>query len=487
MDLVGQLGSRFKSELTGQVIATISGAMLTVILARLLAPSGYGLFFLAMSVFSVARIFSKLGLAQSAARYISEYVKKDPGQIYYLLRYSFLFNIVSIIIVVLVLGLGSVYIAILIGEPKLTPLLKLGTLFIVFATLTSYTRIISQGFEDIKLAAIIHSINRSSRLLFSVGLILLGYGVTGALGGYIMGSLLASSLGLVAIYNRYYDEVSNSDYMEKGLIRRLIEYNIPLTITDMSLKLDQQVDTILVGFFLNPISVGYYVLSKQIVTFVQVPAASLGFSISPTYGKQKAANELTTTAKIFEKSLSHILLLYVPIALGIYLLAEPAITLVFGSSYEGSVPILQVLSIYTVLLAMSHLTDRPLDYLGRAKIRSIAQGFSSLTNLLLNLLLIPMIGVVGAAIATIFTHAIYTFVKLCVVSSELPLDYKTIFIDMVRMGIVTIGMGSLIWVLLGYVNGIISLIVVSFVGSLSWLILAFSTGALDTGIVSKIV
>ena len=103
MSLVDRLAAQFRAELVGQVISVVSGAVLTIVLARLLDPDAYGLLFLAISIFAVAKIFSELGIARSAARYITEYKETDPGQLTHILRFSFLLNSTVIVVVSLVL------------------------------------------------------------------------------------------------------------------------------------------------------------------------------------------------------------------------------------------------------------------------------------------------------------------------------------------------------------------------------------------------
>ncbi|MFA9416671.1 flippase [Natrinema sp. HArc-T2] len=483
MSLAARLSSRFKTEFAGRVVATVSSAIMMVMLARLLKPDEYGVLFLAMSVFSVAQIFSKLGLAKSAARYVADYRVTDPSQIPYIIERSFLYNGVSIVIVSITFLLGSDVIASAVGEPELAPLLAFGFAFIAVATLTTYFRMIAQGLEDIGLAATIHAVDRSGRLLFALALVGLGYGALGALGGFITGSCLAALVGGYTVYKNQYSNMPKASAIDSEIPRRILEYNVPLTVTSMSGKIDKEIDTILVGFFLNPLAVSFYVLSKQIVEFLQVPATALGFSISPTYSKQKNTGGLDTAATMYEESLKHVLLLYVPAAVGIIFVASPTIELVFGAEYSGAVPVLQILSVYVVLQAITKLTDNPLDYLGRARERAIAKITASLLNVGLNVLLIPVIGVVGAAIATAITHTFYVLVKVYIVYKELPLNVERLLSDLSKVGVVTGGMTISIWLFSPYITGVVSLVAVVLLSVSIWIVLLFSLGAIDATLI----
>ncbi|WIV67493.1 flippase [Natrialbaceae archaeon AArc-T1-2] len=487
MSLPEQLGSRFRAEFVGLVVATVAGGLLVFLLARLLEPDAYGTLFLAISILTVVGIFSKLGIAKSAARYVAMYREDDPGQVPHILERSALVTVLTLGIVSLVLAVGHEHISELVGEAGIATLLLWGALFVAFEATTTFTRSIAQGFEDIELAATVKAIDMGGRLLFAVGFVALGYGALGALGGYIAGSLVASAIGIGVLYRRHYRPSPRAARMESGLTRRILEYNVPLTVTGVAGKVDKDVDTILVGFFLNPAAVGFYVLSKQIVEFVQMPASALGFSISPTYGKQKAASELDTAASLYEASLKYSLLLYVPAAVGIFVVAEPAVTGIFGAEFAGAVAVLQVLSVYAVLQALTKITDHPLNYLGRARERAIAKGIASTANVGLNVLLIPTVGVVGAAIATVLTHSFYVAVKLYIVATELPLDTGRIGSDLGTVCVVTGGMSVVLWLAFPYVTGLLSLAAVVGLAVATWGSLAIAVGAVDLEMVRRTV
>jgi len=287
MGLTSQLGRRFRAEFTAKIIAVVCGGILTVALARLLNPNSYGLLFLAISVFGVTELFSKLGVAKSTARYITTYKETDPGQIRHIVKFGFILNISTIIIVCTGFYFSYEYIANWINEPSLVPFLAIGVLYIGFHSLTTFFRLTLQGFEAIQASAALHSIDRVSRLLFALGFVLLGFGALGALVGYVIAFILASSFGAAYLYFYHFQGLERSQ-RESGLRRRLVEYMVPLTATGTADVLDKRVDMILLGFFIGPTAVAFYTVGKQVVTFIETPMSALGFTLSPTYEAQKA-------------------------------------------------------------------------------------------------------------------------------------------------------------------------------------------------------
>ncbi|MDG5821328.1 flippase [Natronococcus sp. A-GB7] len=478
MGISSRISSRFKVEFLGQILTTISGGLISVLLARFLDPNSYGLFFLTLSVFAVLKIGAKLGIAKSAARYLSEYKESQPDQIPAIIRIAITLNLATLFIIIGALIFAREIIADLLGEPEIALLLLLGTPYVIFSVLVYDFRKFFQGLEDIKNASSIHALHKVSRLFIVIAILVLGYGVIGALVGYILSAILAFLFGLYVIYVNYYRS-DDSGETEPGLRRRIMEYSIPITATHTATVLDKRVDTLLVGFFLSPVHVGYYVIGKQAVEFVETPVSALGFTLSPTFGAEKSSGNISRASKIYETALTHTLLLYIPAAAGLALVAEPLIGLIFGADYTGAVPVIQVLSIYIVLEAISKITGNGLDFLGRARSRAVAKGISSGSNVLLNIVLIPTIGVVGAAIATVITHSIYVAFNFYIITSEFNIRYRYLLKNVLSIAFTTAVMSVVVFLLLEFIHGWVTLLLVVATGTLVWAALSSIIGVLD--------
>ncbi|MFC6905774.1 flippase [Halalkalicoccus tibetensis] len=479
MSLVSSIGNRFRAEFLAQIIHAVCSALTVVILARLLDPNGYGLLFLAIAVVEISKMFAKLGVPESAARYIAEYKEDNPTQLPHILRTSSILLLVLVASVATVMTVGHELIANRLDEPELAPFLLVGVVYLIFNVLTGYARSILQAFEAIQLASVVKIIQGVGKVVFAIGLVLAGFGAIGALGGYALRSFLAALFGLVVIYLLYYRTFEAAAEMEHGLKRRMAEYSVPLMLTQAAKQLDSRVDTLLVGFFLNPAAVSFYAVSNQIIDFLQTPAAALGFTISPTFGAEKAAGNVDGAARLYETSLVHSLLLYTPAAAGLVLVADPLIELVFGIEYIDAVPVLQVLSLYAVLIAVMDITSHGLDFLGRARARAIVRGITAVLNVGLNIVLIPTIGVVGAAIATITTFSLYTIASVYIIHQEFDLRVPYLLKNTATIVVITGVMSTVVFLLLGYVQGWVTLLLVVAVGVIVWAVLSILAGLLD--------
>lgn len=482
MSIVDRISRGVKATFGANVANVAANGLLIVVLARyLLTPDEYGLLFLALSVLGVVTIFGTLGLPSSVARYVTEYEEEDPSQVPHVVTASLGILLVLAAVAGAIVSLGSSRIAALLDEPDLAALLTLGLGYVLVQSLRTYLAKVFQGFNRVHYSALVNTISSVGRVTFAIGFVLLGFGVVGALAGYVLGTAVAVVVGLGVLYYRIYRTFERAERREDGLVQRIVEYSVPLTATRGAGVLDKRVDTILIGVLLNPAAVAFYTIGKQVSSVCVTPARALGFTISPVYGEQQASDQDRRAARLYEQSLEHVLLLYVPAVVGLVLVADPMVRHVFGSEYLGAVPVLQVLSLYVLVSAINRITSDGLDFLGRARDRAIVKSATAISNFVLNLLLIPALGVVGAAGATVVTYSVYTAVNVYIIGQELPVRFGPALRTTVGVGAVSLLMGAGVSLLLPFVSGPAGLFGVVAFGILVWAIGASLGGLLDVG------
>lgn len=468
--------------LGGNFVFTVSNAVLILLLTReLLDPTRFGRLYFAISVLGVVAIFADLGLRKSAAHYISEYDGRDPGQVRYVIRYSVTALVVLVATASVLTAVFSGPAARLLGEPAVAPLLALGSLYVVGHAFQGYLSTIFQAFNRVEWSATINGLTGVARLVLAVGFILLGLDVLGAMLGYVGGFAVAVLVGGVVLYRRHYAPLEPADSPEPGLGRRILRYSIPLTVTEGTNALDKRVDIILLGSLLNPAAAGYYVVAKQISSFSIMPATSIGYSVTPAYGGKMARESPEKSARLYEESLRYVLLVYLPAAAGLVLVAGPTVELVFGAAYTPAVPVVQVMSGYVLARAVNKVTSDGLDYLGLARERAVLKTVTTFANVLLNVLLIPIFGVVGAAVATTTTFATYTAGNVYQLHKELPVDNAALLREGVVISFVTAAMTVVVMLALPYVSGPVTLAGVVVLGGGVTGVLSVATGLVDMG------
>jgi len=480
MAFADRLAHGVKASFAARIVKIVTNALLLIVLTRFLFTTDqYGLLYTVISVVGVASMFATLGLPSSAARYVAEYSETDATQVPQILRVSVLFVFGFGLLTALVLTVFNGQIAALVDESAVAPLLFVAAVYVVFESLHKYLTGIFQGLNEIALSAAINAIAQVGRLCFVIALVVVGWGVWGALAGYLLGFVLSVAIGGYLLYTRFYRTLSTADDIEDGLVRRILEYSVPLTATRGATVVDKKIDTILVTALAGLTPAAFYTVAKQVADACVSPASSLGYTISPAFGEDKAGDRLERAARLYEYSLEHVLIFYIPATVGLMLVAEPTMRHVFGQQYLGATPVVQVYSLFILANAINKITTDSLDYLGRARTRAIFKGGMAVGNVSLNLLLIPIYGAAGAAVASVVTFGSYTALCVYIMTTELPIRFSEITRPVARVFVIAAVMGVGVALLLPYVTGVVTLVAVIAAGGGIWLVLSAAWGVID--------
>lgn len=485
-DVAQNIVQGFKAEIGGRVLYFAATGAVLLILARFLTPDQYGTAFLAFAILSALQLFGDFAIPASAARYIAEFDEVDPDQIGYIVSLTFVIILTTGSLVGLGLVLFHQQIAALFDEPALGIALLAGSGMIIARTFYRFFRKILQGFKLIGASASVYGVEGIGRLVFVLGFLLLGFGVVGAIGGYIMGYACAAVVGAVAFYRWIYPDIQLRLTGDAAIRTRVLKYAVPLFAIKGAEVTDKRVDTVLVGFFLSPAAVGFFTLGKQAVHLLQAPASALGFSVGPWFGNEKAAGNVNAIGDIYATSLVYTLLLYLPVAAGLAILARPALGIILGEGYLPATEVLQVLSVFVVLQAIEEMSENALDYLGRAQDRSVAKGMTAVLNLGVIALLVPVFGVTGAAFAKVGTHILYVAMLLYIMGREIELAPREIGGEVALIAIVTAVMGAVVLYTARFISGPLTLAGVVLLGGVIWGVLVVSLDLFDPGTVKSL-
>ncbi|MFN2135389.1 MAG: flippase, partial [Candidatus Promineifilaceae bacterium] len=181
---------------------------------------------------------------------------------------------------------------------------------------------------------------------------------------------------------------------------------------------DYQTDTFLISIMLSEAAVGWYGAAQTILLVFWIMPRAIRTALYPLMASYftHAPDKLEI---LYDKSLQYLFIIALPMVVGVFLLAEPILFLIFGPSFAPSVPVLQW-SIWGVIFVFLNVPSARLMLLyNRQSILARMTGISMATNVGLNLLLIPTYGIVGAAIARLFATVVFFASNYLYVQSNL--------------------------------------------------------------------
>lgn len=208
----------------------------------------------------------------------------------------------------------------------------------------------------------------------------------------------------------------------QGIIKH-IRPNLVLFIPVIAISIYKIMDKIMLGSMAGMVQVGYYENSEKIINIPMGIITALGVVMLPRMTNLTANGNFDTAKKYIEISLKFIMFLAVGITLGLLGVSSKFIPLFFGEEFINAIPVVSVLSFTVLFLSWANVIRT--QYLIPQKkdaiyIKSTALG--AITNVIINLILIPSYGAVGAAIGTIFAEASVALYQTWKVRKELEIN-----------------------------------------------------------------
>jgi O-antigen/teichoic acid export membrane protein len=232
-----------------------------------------------------------------------------------------------------------------------------------------------------------------------VALFWFGWGVYGAVLSLLIATGITAALMLYFVLHAVNGQRIKVQ-LNGSLMREMLNYGIRGHVGSLAQFFNYRLDTLLVGYFLGPLMVGYYAVAVAIAERLWLVPWITGVLLMPKIAKDPGRASIVTPKVV---RLLAILLLAEGLAVG--LLSRPLILLLFGQGYESAA--LPLLYLLPGVVAMGLFSAFAGELAGRGKpeLISLASWLSLGLTVALDLVLIPRWSIIGAAVASSVAYA----------------------------------------------------------------------------------
>jgi O-antigen/teichoic acid export membrane protein len=187
----------------------------------------------------------------------------------------------------------------------------------------------------------------------------------------------------------------------RSSFKRYFSYGAPMFPKEVASSLIQHGDKILILYFMSPTAVGIYAVTYSVTKLLQTMAGTMNSTLYPTVSSLWDNDDHDSLVKLYNQINRWIVLLGIPALVGLIFVANPAIRLL--STPKIATTSVDFIPILAVGFAISGYS-KPLVYILTAAEETVKLGginiFAATLNIVLNILLIPWAGLIGAALAT---------------------------------------------------------------------------------------
>ena len=378
---------------SAEVVIKLIALVFNFILVRLISVSNYGDYSLINAFVAIFSFLPDLGVSLIAIRDLATH----PRRYSQLIGQVFIINLAfSCIAFATIMALFPVY----ARSSSHLPLIALAAATLVITSLRTVAKLGFDASESMHISAIFTVINSVFSALGS----LVGFILLPGLIGLFLGNLAGASLSLIlewGIAVKFFRWPSLS--LALSSLFPLIKSGLPLSLAAATALLSSRLDTLILGRWLTSREVGWYV-AAQILVFSAIQLFNVPVMIATYPALTKAQNSKVKFKQLITTLITFILSWTGLFMLGTWALARPVLTLTFGAAYLPAVPALKLLSLLVPFAALSALLYKLLIILKREAIYFKISLVGLAINLTINLILIPRLGIVGAAMSAVITH-----------------------------------------------------------------------------------
>lgn len=387
-------------------VGTVLGLLLTfvakIIVVRHLAQSEYGVFSLALIVLNILVLISAFGLRTGSARQIAYYRGQDDiPKVKAVVHSSFRIAAAGSVILAVALFLGSDIISTRIFHTsELTTPLRVLSFAIPFMALTIIFTSIFQGFDRVDVQVYFNELLRNALFpLFLAAAILLGAALLGVVYAFLAAAVVTFIVFALYTVKRvpWPAKVNRSAAVT---IRDLLSFCVPILGASMLENVVLWTDTLMLGYFKSSTAVGLYNGATPLVRLIPIALASMAFIYIPIASQLFSRGQTDEIRRAYAVLTKWVFSATLPLFLVMFLFPEAVLNIVFGPEYIDAALALQILALAYFIHTFLGPNSQTLLVLGRTKLMLLNSAICTVMNVVLNLTLIPSMGIKGAAIAS---------------------------------------------------------------------------------------
>jgi O-antigen/teichoic acid export membrane protein len=400
--------------LSGHILAAGLGLIISIIVARFYGAEAIGIIAVLNSFLTLASIFTMLGTTTSILRFIPEHlVKHSPTSAYKVYHKTQNLIICISLITSVVLFKGSDIISKnVFSKQYLSFYLALAAVFLVFKSMALLNTQAIRGLKLIKTFAFMQILPQISNLIILLALSLFFFTKNIPIYALLGSFAVTGVLGWLIIEVVFKQRMSPNDQVYAMPIREILFISLPMLLTSTMNFFIGQTGVIMLGMFRTTTEVGYYGIAVKLGTLTGFILAAINSMSAPKFSECYHSNRIDELFYVAKKSSKLIFWTTAPILLTLVLFGKPIIVIMFGKEFTVAYYSLVFIALGQFINSISGSTSLFMNMTGhQIALRNIIC-IAAVINIGLNLLLIPKVGIIGAALAAMISLSFWNIATL---------------------------------------------------------------------------
>jgi len=249
-------------------------------------------------------------------------------------------------------------------------------------------------------------------------------------------------------------------------LKKYLVFSIPQIPSGALLWIIDSSDRYFITNILDLTQTGIYSASYTLGTTISLFYVPLSFVVFPFISKFWENNNLEEVKRYLEYSTKLFLILAIPGAVGLYVISKPLLVLLSSTDFiSGGGALTFLIALSTIFLGIYQINLYVICLIEKTNVMPIIVFMGALINITLNLILIPTVGIMGAAIATIVSYSMLALIVVTWAKKEVGYIIDPVFLSKIILA------STLTYVLIRLfpINSFIDIIFIVIAGSLLYL------------------
>lgn len=400
-NVLNKLVSGTTQGLFGSIGGKFLGVVGSIIAARILGPSIFGLYAIGWTLLRFVTLIIPLGMDRALLRFAPKFFNKDPQSLKGLFKISLLTALSFSLFVGSLQFTFSPWLAQNIYQkPELVSIFRLFAVAIPLVSILAVVSAATRVTQNIKLSVLIQDLGQP---LLGLGLMIVfslaGMGLNGVIYSELASFFIAATIGYLAIFH-VFPEIRQVKSRTSISLKELLAYSIPAAFSGAFSVYILWIDRIFVGLLLSPSANGIYLAISQISTIFMVISAGINLIAVPMFSDLYHKKDMASLEEIYKISTKWGIYFGLPILIVLMVSPADSITLIYGELYRGGAGALIVLLVGQAINLFTGSINPLLIMTGNEKAFFRISAIVFLLSIVLNIVLVPSFGLVGAALST---------------------------------------------------------------------------------------
>lgn len=374
-----------------QIVQLMIPLITTPYLSKVLDADGIGIYSYTLSNATYFILFGSLGISLYGQREIA-YVQNDKNKRSKIFWEIFIIQIITVSIAMIV------YIITLMNKGEYVLYYRI--LFIELFSAAIYIGWLFQGTEDFKLMTTRNFIVK----LIGTALIFILVRDKNDIALYTFIRVITIFIGNITLFIKLPKIIEMPQNINLKFANHLKGILI-LFIPQIALQLYHIIDKTMIGKINGMIEVGYYEQSQKIITLSLTIVTSLGYIMLPRISNLFYENKIDEIKKYTNKSIKITYFLALPMMFGLIAISKQFSGWFFGQGFDRTAYLIMIVSPVILLIGLNNITGKQILLPNKnQKVYTISIISACVINIVLNVVLIPKFGSIGACISSVITE-----------------------------------------------------------------------------------